>query len=26
VVNTVLSNVFGFGGHNSTLIFSGYEE
>ncbi len=26
VVNTALSNVFGFGGHNSTLIFSGYEE
>jgi len=24
-VNTALSNVFGFGGHNSTLIFRGYE-
>jgi len=26
VVNTALSNVFGFGGHNSTLIFRRYEE
>jgi len=26
VVNTVLSNVFGFGGHNSTLIFSRYRD
>ncbi|MCK4965061.1 MAG: beta-ketoacyl-ACP synthase II [Dehalococcoidia bacterium] len=25
-VNTVLSNVFGFGGHNSTLIFSRYRD
>ena len=26
VVNTALSNVFGFGGHNSTLILRGYGE
>ncbi len=26
MVNTALSNVFGFGGHNSTLIFSRYGE